>query len=209
MNKRFSVIIIISMISISVNAFCEKTRTLTEKNDFGGATVETIYVKGDKLFHELGLMSALTFYDTENKIKQVEYNYNEDKNDRRNFNKKIEYYDADQHIEKGEYFFTDNYAEQKGYNRAIDSYDLKGKPLQSEYFYTDKFSHKEGYNRAIFVYADGFIKQKEYYYINDFAGKIGYFKRIDYFVYDAYANEKLTEKAYFDKNDKEIKREKE
>ncbi len=196
------------LLIMAVSSYSEKSRTLSGKNEFSGVTQETKYSKGDKYYDELGLINSLAFYDEASKIKKAEYNYEEDKTGQRNFVKKIQIYDTNQKVVQVEYYFPDNIAEKKGYSRYIETYDaINGNLAEADYFYMDKFAKKEGYNKSVFVYVKGFIRQKEYYFIEEFAKKIGYYKRIDYFVYDTYANEKLTEKAYFDKDYKEIKRE--
>ena len=102
---------LITMISILVfSAFAtltaESSHEVTGKNEFGGSTFETQYVKGDKFYNDLGIVKSIVHYDPDNNVRFVEYYYAETYASQKNFNKKIEYYNDKQRVvERGIFLY--------------------------------------------------------------------------------------------------------
>ncbi len=205
MRSKLTAAIIILFAAISLKGFAENSRTLTDKNDFGGATVEFNYQNGDEFYNKFGIERSVIFYDYGKKIKQVEYYYLPAAAKEKGFTKRIEYYSEKGKVASAYVIHTDEFAQKEKYNQHNEYFDENGQKIRIDYFYTPDFANKKGYDKAVMFLVKGFVEEWDYYYINSYIDQNGISMRKDYYVTDPYGKEKITKTVLYDKDKKEIK----
>jgi hypothetical protein len=172
-------------------AFASKESIVSDKNEFGGKTVEVIiengeappevqkilasYDEGGKLrkaeitYTEAfagtkGVAKAIEHYEDNGKVVKREFHYTDLFGNKKGVAKATEYYYANEKIAKAEFIYTDVFAKEKGVMRATEYYDDNGKVAKAEFSYTDAFAKEEGVNKKIEYYdPDGKTVKREFY----------------------------------------------
>lgn len=192
----------------SSQAYSMNTRTITEKNDFGGLTQESTYINGDDYYNKLGIEKSIAFYDSDKNIKQAAYYYHPAASNKKGYFKTIEYYNASQKVYSREIFHTKDFAQKENYTNHIEYFDDKGLKSQIDYLYAPEYTDKNGYFKSTITMVKGFMKEWTYYYIDSYVEKYGVYMRVDTYVTDPYGNAKITDTRFYDKDKKEVKKEK-
>lgn len=128
-------------------AAAEKQKVISDKNEYGGKTVEVTYESGDKLYG--GAVKKIVYYDSNGKETKEEYFCTDKFAQENGVNRKIAFFDSDGKITKTELFYTDKFADEKGYNRLTADFYNNEKVAREELFYADKFANEKGVSRSV------------------------------------------------------------
>jgi hypothetical protein len=182
---RIVVCVVAAALSFSVvwcgAAFASKESILSDKNEFGGKTIEVIIEKGEATPE---IQKILACYDEEGKMRKTEIAYTEAFGNEKGVAKAIEYFDPSGKVAKREYYYTDTFGNKKGVAKATEYYYPHEKIAKAEFIYTDTFAREKGVTRATEYYDEnGKVAKEEFSYTDAFAKEEGVDKRIEY--YDA------------------------
>lgn len=182
---RMAACVVVAVISFSVLgcglAFATKESILSDKNDFGGKTIEVIIEQGEA---PPEIQKILASYDEADRIRKTEITYTEAFGNEKGVARAIEYLSPDGKVAKREYYYTDTFGNKKGVARATEYYYADEKVAKAEFIYTDTFAKEKGVTRGTEYYDEnGKVAKAEFFYTDAFAREEGVNKRIEY--YDA------------------------
>ncbi len=161
------------LVLFSGSASAEKQKVISDKNEYGGKTVEVTYESGDKLYGEA--VKKIISYDGNGRKAIEEYFCADKYAQEKGINKKIASFDSSGKMTKAELLYTDKFADEKGVNRSIAYSDANGTETREELFHTDKFADEKGFHRDISYFdSNGKITKREFFYTDTFAGEKGY-----------------------------------
>ena len=177
--------VVAAMLSLSVAwcgpAFASQERIISDKNEFGGRTIEVIIEKGEA---PPEIQAILAAYDEGDKLRKTEVTYTESFGNEKGVAKAIEYLNPDGKVVKREYYYTDTFGNKKGVARTIEYYYTNERIAKAEFIYTTAFAKEKGVASGTEYYdADGKVVKAEFSYTDAFANEEGVNKRIEY--YDA------------------------
>ena len=162
-------------------AFASKESIISDKNEFGGKTIEVIIEKGEA---PPEVQKILASYDEGGGMRRTEITYTEAFSSEKGVARTIEYLDPEGKVAKREYYYTDAFGNKKGVARAVEYYYAHEKIAKAEFIYTDTFAKEKGVMRGTEYYDEnGKVVKAEFSYTDAFAKEQGVTKRIEY--YDA------------------------
>lgn len=206
MRTKLSAAVIIFFVLSAVQGHAWSSRTISEKNEFGGATIEYIYQNGDEFYNKFGIERSISFYDYAKKFKQIEYYYLPAAAKEKGFGKRTEYYNDRQKVSSADVFHTEDFAREKFYTRHTEYYDERGRKVRMDYFFTPEYAGKNGYDKATQILSEGFVREWDYYYTPGYIDQNGISIRKDFYVSDQYGKEKVKDTVLYDRETNEIKR---
>lgn len=152
--------------------FCSEDKITSYHNEYGGKTEETTYKKGSDKYEE-GIWKIVEFYDANEKIREIESYYTDDRSKKDGVKKREQYYLQSYRktiLTKIEFYYTDAYADFNGVYKCEEKYRENGNKETSEFLYTDKWAKKKVVARMVIDYDKKGLEKRRTQY--DSKGKI-------------------------------------
>lgn len=165
----FFIILVIQLI-ITSTAYSKKEQTISNHNEYGGKTEETLYEPNDSKY-KMGISRMLSYYNKSNIITKIEYYYTDEHSKEDGIYRKDQIFGHNFPkgitLEKSEYYYTDNHSNVHGLRKTAVYYDNDGNTSKEEFFYTEAYAKRKVYSRIEVLYERGNPVKRVYYDKND------------------------------------------
>ncbi len=169
---------------------------ISQKNEYGGQTIETTYSKNDNQFDRL--LRDVTFLDEYKNIVKVEYFYTTKAVDMNGVSRAIIHVVHNSKIIMQENYYVDNSANKLGLNKMILHYDNDEKLTKLESHYNAKSARIRGFYNATLYVESGESSRIEYLVTDSFSLESG----VDKFVVFLDKDKRLTRLEYYKDGEK-------
>jgi hypothetical protein len=155
-------------------AYCaEKDNIIDKHNEYGGKTEEEIYHSGDKKY-ENGISKIVEYYDSNNRIAEIESYYRDISIIRDGVYKREQYYKNEPFkkgkLTKAEFHYADEHSRMDGIAKSEIYYDDDEKKTKAEFYYTPAYTKKKVLSKMeVFYDKEGEAYKRIYY---DLSGKV-------------------------------------